>query len=123
MLEGQRPVNLFQNLTIFYLIFVCYHSAPNWWKSYVLYGPWVHAFLVIIDFVLIPIYTIFNIGLRWGTVSESEYRNYLLLNMSIQVCILIWVPMQIYPPFLENMAIAKSKMTEYRQSIGEDDDF
>ena len=31
--------------------------------------------------------------------------------------------MQIYPPFLENMAIAKSKMAEYRQSIGEDDDF
>jgi hypothetical protein len=79
-------------LTIFYLIFVsCYH-APKWWPGYIKVGPYIHATLGIIDFLIIPTLTISNFATNWTLFKTSQFGYYLALNLIISISVMIWAP-------------------------------
>ena len=109
VLKILRPFNIFQNVSIFYITFVSFLKCPDWWKSYILFGPWIHAFIVFIDFFIIPFITCFVILLD-PKIYDSIYSNYLFLNAIISICVIIWAPFSIGSLCLTSFKLARNKM-------------
>lgn len=58
-------------------------------------GPWIHATIVIIDFLIIPLITLFNITSNWKEISESNFSDYLALQAVIQGLVIIYSPFRL----------------------------
>lgn len=101
---------MFQNITLFYLIFVsCFHS-PKWWPNYIYFGPVIHGLIAIVDFLIIPTVTICNFASNWILFSQSLYGNYLALNLVISIVVMGWAPFTLthaIKHILETIAIQK----------------
>ena len=125
VLAFQRPFNIFQNLTIFYLIFVSSCKGPKWWKSYVLYAPWINGLLALADFVVIPMVTLCNIGSNWACFSQSRYGDYLALNFFISVFVMLWAPFTLVSALKNTYAEIQQEREKYNQvyNPSNDDDF
>jgi hypothetical protein len=62
----------FQVIAIFYLLFVSCRQAPTWWKSYILYSGYIHGSLGIMNFIIIPIFTIVDVSLNWNLIQTTK---------------------------------------------------
>lgn len=126
VLAFQRHFNIFQNLTIFYLIFVSSSKGPKWWKSYVLYAPWINGALALADFVVIPIITLCNIGSNWNCLSQSRYGDYLALNFFISVFVICWAPFTLVSALKNSYAEIQVEREKYKLANNlttQDDDY
>lgn len=106
VLKFLRPFNLFQNVSIFYITFVSFWRCPDWWKSYILVGPFIHAFMMFTDFLIIPLFTCYVI-LTDKQINDSIYSDYIFLNAFISILVIIWAPFSFGPVFLGGIRIVK----------------
>ena len=83
---------LFQSISILYLIFVSPITCPSCWKSYILVGPWIHAFLTLLIFILIPIYTIIAVFINWDSVTSplNQIGGFIVLQGTLSCVLIFW---------------------------------
>jgi hypothetical protein len=62
----------------------------SWW---IFVGPWIHAVLTVLDFIVIPIVVIIEIFFNTSAIGASSFSAGLILFPMISVGMIIWVPL------------------------------
>ena len=76
----QEEVTYVQMLSIFYIVFINYHKASERFSLvWIKVGPKIHALLILIDFVVIPIYIVIHFLVNLENIKDSVFTGPLLV--------------------------------------------
>jgi hypothetical protein len=75
--KEQMKLGWFQVIAIFYLVFVSSRKSPKWWKSYILWSRLIHGSLALLNFIVIPIFTIANVFANWDLINSAKTGNFI----------------------------------------------
>lgn len=93
IVEFQHPFAIFQIVTIFYVFFISYHRSPEriapiWIKI----GPIIHAFFIVLDFLIIPLVVIIHFMTKTDEIKQSLFTGPLLIYPLIGIYSMIQLP-------------------------------
>ena len=80
-------------------------------------GPWIHAVITILDFIILPITIIIKILTSYNLFGESLGGDYFIFNTVNSLAILVWTAITVRPIFLGACGKSIKETEKYRSNM------